>query len=150
MRMTFVGLRFLTAPLAACCLAIVALGTVGCGDIGSVLVELEFPDEETEIRTQALLYRARQVPVGRSGCEDLWGGQPAQLKQKEAIVEYPNRTDIRALGIDLAPYDELTFFVYAHPSIDVANNPAIAGGCVQAPVSAEETSSIVIQLEFAP
>ena len=131
--------------------ATMGIGAAGCGDVGSVRVELEFPDEETELRTRAILYRAREVPsAGRSGCADLWGGQPGDLRQKESIVEYPNRTDIRALGIDLAPFEELTFFAYAYPSLDVATSLPIAGGCIQTPVSGEETSSVVITLQFPP
>lgn len=133
-----------------CALVAASVATAGCGDVGSVQIEIDFPDEDTEIRTRAILLRAREVPVGRSGCEDLWGGQPADLKQKEAVIEYPNRTDIRALGIDLSLYDALTFFAFAHTSLDVTNTPAIAGGCTEAPVSGDSTSNIVIQLEPAP
>lgn len=149
MRMSIQGIRLMGA-----CLAVVAgLSGAACGDVGSVEIELEFPDpddEEIEIRTKALLFRAREVPTGRSGCDDLWGGQPADLKQKEAVVAYPNRTDIRALGIDLGLYDALTFFVYAHPSIDVESTAPIAGGCTEAPVNGNETSSIVVVLEPPP
>ena len=135
------------------CLVLVAgLFGAACGDVGSVQVELEFPDPTVERDTNALLYRAREVPTGRSGCDDLWGGQPADLKQKEMVVEYPHPTDIRALGIDLGLYDALTFFVYAFPSVDSDfSNPcanALAGGCTEAPVSGDSTSSIVVQLKF--
>ncbi|MEM7675283.1 MAG: hypothetical protein AAF449_04675, partial [Myxococcota bacterium] len=113
-------------------------------------LELEFPDEATELRTRAVHYIARQVPVGRNGCDALWGSSPRNLAQAQSVVEYPNRTDVRALAIDLAPYDELNFFVYAHTTTDVVSTPAIAGGCVMAPVSADSTTGVVVRLEPAP
>ena len=131
--------------------AAIGICVTGCGDIGAVLVELEFPDEQTESITQALLYRAREVPFGRDGCADLWNpGQPANLAQSEAIVPYPNRIDVRALGIDLAPYESLNVFVFAYATANIQNEAPIAGGCVEAPVSGDSTNSIVIPLQLRP
>ena len=134
--------------LWACTLTAVAMG---CGDIGNLRVELEFPDAQTEAQTRALLYRAREVPAVGSGCGALWADrQPANLRQKESVVEYPNRTDVRALGIDLAPYDELTIFVYAYATIDVGDVQPLAGGCAEAPVNGDSTRSIQIRMMRRP
>lgn len=130
--------------------ALVSLFSVGCGDIGMVSVDVEFPDEDTELLTRALRFIVREVPTDRDGCTDLWVMGPTNLPQSESVVEYPNRTDIVAAPVRLAMYDALTIFVYAHKSTDVQASPAIAGGCKETPVMGDSSSQIAIPLEVAP
>ena len=138
--------------LARLTLGIVLAGVFACGDVGAVRVELDFPDEETELRTRAVLFQAREAPVVGDGCDALWPGPGpvAGLRESRALVQYPNRTDIQALGIDLAPFDSLTLLVYAYASLDVENAALLAGGCQLAPVSGDSTSSVRISLERRP
>lgn len=129
-----------------------ALGLFGaaCGDIGNVRVDVAFPDDETELKTRALLFVVREVPKDRDGCEDLWSDQPSGLAENRSIIEYPNRNDTVAAPVKLSQYPELTLLVYAYPSRDVTASTPLAGGCMRTGINAEETQSVIIQMEPAP
>lgn len=126
------------------------LGATSCGDIGNVRVDVEFPDQESELKTRALLFVVREVPKDRAGCDDLWSNQPSGLAENRSIIEYPNRNDTVAAPVKLSQYPALTLLVYAYPSRDVTASSPIAGGCVEAGINAEETQSVVIEMEAPP
>ncbi len=132
-------------------LALALLGSAACGDIGNVRVNLEFPDEETELRTRALLFVVREVPKDRGGCEDLWRDmQPSGLGELRTVVEYPNRNDVVGAPVKLSEYPALTLLVYAHPSRDVTTSTPIAGGCTETAIDAESTQEVTVALEAKP
>jgi hypothetical protein len=123
---------------------------VACGDIGNVRVDVAFPDEETELKTRALLFVVREVPKDREGCADLWTNQPTGLAENRSVIEYPNRNDVVAAPVKLSMYPLLTLLVYAHPSRDVSASSPIAGGCKETPIDPESTQSLIIPLEAPP
>jgi hypothetical protein len=131
-------------------IVLLALALAGCGDIGNVRIGLEFPNEETELRTRALLFIVRDVPKDRNGCTDLWRDQPMGLAERRDVIEYPNRVDILASPVKLSEYPKLDFFVYAHPSRDVTASTAIAGGCTESPIDADVTQEVMIKMEPRP
>jgi hypothetical protein len=131
-------------------IALLALALSGCGDIGNVRVDVQFPNEETELRTRALLFVVREVPKDRPGCQDLWRDQPMGLAEARSVIEYPNRNDVVGSPVKLSEYPSLTLFVYAHPSRDITASTAIAGGCTETPIDATATQEVVVALEPRP
>ena len=127
-----------------------ALFASACGDIGMVNVNVEFPDEDTELRTRALHFIVREVPTDRDGCDDLWQNGPSNLPQSASIIEYPNRNDIVAAPVRLAMYKALTILVYAYPTTDIEASNSIAGGCTETPIDAESTSEVNVALMPPP
>lgn len=127
----------------------------GCGEIGRIVLDVDFPDPDTELRTRSLVVIVREVDQqGSDGCTSLWSSGTSGLGQSESVVEYPNRVPIRASAVDLDLYPELTLLVYAHPTLDVdVENPtagAVAGGCVQEAVDPNSTQELLVELEPAP
>jgi hypothetical protein len=131
--------------------AVLLLALAGCGDIGNVRLNVMFPNEETELRTRALLFIVREMPKdGRPGCQDLWRDQPSGLREARSIIEYPNRNDVVGSPVKLSEYPTLSLFVYAHPSRDIAASTPIAGGCIDTPIDAEVTQTVDVMLEPRP
>jgi hypothetical protein len=131
-------------------MALLLLAALGCGDIGNVRIDVDFPSDETELRTRALVFVVREVPKSGEGCANLWRDQPMGLAEVRSIVEYPNRTDLVAAPVKLSIYPKLTLLVYAYPSRDVTASNPIAGGCMETPIDAESTQDVVIMLEPRP
>ncbi len=123
-----------------------AAALCGCGDIGVVRLDVQFPDEDTELRTRALRVVVRQSPMSGDGCQALWSTQPTGLPETTSVVEYPNRNDILAAPVKLSMYPSLTYFIYAHPTADVSTSQAIAGGCIQSGTDPEATQELTVSL----
>src|SRR5262245_57918192 len=126
---------------------LLALTITACGDIGNVRIDVQFPNEETELRTRALLFVVREVPKERSGCMDLWRDQPMGLAEARSFIEYPNRTDVVGSPVKLSEYPALSLFIYAHPSRDITASTPIAGGCTESTIEADSTQEVVVVLE---
>ena len=131
------------APLAL-------VSALGCGDIGRVVIQVSFPNEDVELRTRALEVVVRDVAEGADGCENLWSNIPTGLAEDRNVVPYPNRVDVRASPVDLERYPVLTFLIYAHPSTDVEASVSIAGGCAQLAVDPTSTVEVDVALDVAP
>ncbi len=130
------------------------MAAIGCGDIGRMVVDVNFASEDLELRTRGLEIVVRAAgPV--FGCENLWGNPGERGLELRNFLAYPNRVDVRASPVDLDMYPELTVFVYAHPTTDVDDegNPAsapIAGGCTLHVVDPAVSTSLTVELEAAP
>lgn len=130
------------------------LAALGCGDIGRMVVDVDFATEDLELRTRGLEVVVRAAGPF-FGCENLWGNPEERGLELRNFVAYPNRVDVRASPVDLDMYPELTIFVYAHPTTDVDDegHPAsapIAGGCALHVVDPSVTATLAVQLEAAP
>lgn len=127
-------------------IAVLVLSLGGCGDVGRVVVDVTFPDEQTELRTRALELVVREVGVPMSGCVDIWDRRPTNLAEDRALVEYPNRVDIRTSPVDLGGYSSLTVRVYAFDTVAIEGASALAAGCTEAPVQAGSTTEVSVEL----
>ncbi len=121
-----------------------------CGDIGTVRLDVDFPDEQVSSRTRALLVVVREPPAEGDGCDALWSNQATGLAESRAIVEWPSRNDILATPVKLSIYPALTFLVYAYPGLDVETSEPLAGGCVGAKIPGDEASELTIPLAPRP
>lgn len=144
--------------------AITALAWVSaCGDVGSLELDVVFPDEATEQTTRSLNIVVRESDGSGTGCDLVWSNAvpPAGARQSVAVTAYPNRNDVLAAAISLE-YDALSLFVYAHPGIAVVETKddgsmfqvlgePLAGGCTEAIIDDPDSSQTIrIVLGFAP
>lgn len=136
-------LRFL-APLAL-------TAAFGCGDIGRVVLDVQFTSDRLEQQTRSLEVVVRQSVMGANGCDNLWSTVPTGLAEDTEYVLYPNRVPVRASPVDLAQYPVLTMLVYAH-SATVALDAAepIGGGCIEEAVDPNESREFSVVLDDAP
>lgn len=135
---------------------------VGCGDIGTLQLALDFDPPALEDATRGLRVVIREGPTdGSTGCDALWGAPPAGLRQTTAVTAYPNQDDVLAAAVSLE-YPVLSLFVYAHSEIDrvASEEPggeerlevlgdAFAGGCVDQPID-DASVSTEVPLVLAP
>lgn len=146
--------------------AAVALVTA-CGDIGTLELDVTFPNEDVELRTRALRIVVREVPPdGSSGCDALWSDPIPGLRQTERTTAFPNRNDVLAAAVSL-DYPALNLFVYGHPGVrsETSQDPdtgaeetrfapvgdPIVGGCVtQLIEDPGATASFEVPLVMAP
>lgn len=134
-------------------LGLSALGLLvltGCGDIGRVVLELEFPDEITEQQTRALEVIVRAEDEQGLVCPRLWGARPPAGLENRRVVEYPNIVDIRASQVDIGAYSPLSLLVFAFDTFEVDTNNPIAGGCVEETFDGERTTRLTLLLLPAP
>lgn len=119
-----------------------------CGNIGQVELDVSFSDADTELRTRGLHIFVRQVPMTGTGCDDLFTTTQTMLLQTEAKVEYPNRNDVVAAPVNLDSYSELTFRVYALPTLDTPPEQGIAAGCADSAI--DSSTSQVVDIVINP
>ncbi|MEQ8278543.1 MAG: hypothetical protein RMA76_32365 [Deltaproteobacteria bacterium] len=121
-----------------------------CGNIGQVELDVSFADADIELRTRGLHIFVRQVPPNGSGCDDLFTTTQTMLLQTEAKVEYPNRNDVVAAPVNLDSYPDLTFRVYALPTLDTLPEEGIAAGCADSPIDASTSQTVEIVMNPRP
>lgn len=122
-----------------------------CGNIGQVELDVSFAEADIELRTRGLHIFVREVPMdGSSGCEDLFTTTQTTLRQTEAKVEYPNRNDVVAAPVNLDTYANLTFRVYALPTLDTLPEEGIAAGCADSPIDASTSQTVEIVMNPRP
>jgi hypothetical protein len=92
-------------------LTLTALLGLGCGDVSRLVVQLRFPDADTEAATQQLLVIAREPPATGDPCETLWGTPPPERAELPRLLDYPNRADVVAAPLDVGIY---TLYVYSY------------------------------------
>lgn len=138
--------------------------TTGCGDIGAVRLVLDFPSEDSELRTEAIRTVIREGPETGFGCDDLWSDAPVSRRQSEGVTAYPSANDVLVAPVSLG-YDRLSFFVYGHPGIETvstvgadgeelsfqATGDPLVGGCVDWDVEDENaTTTLEVTLILNP
>jgi hypothetical protein len=122
------------------------LALAGCGELGTVKLDVEFEDPALALRTRSLEVVVREPPAEGDGCEALWVDAPTGLAESRALVEYPSPNDVLATPVKLTLYPRLTFLVYARASTDLAGAPPHAGGCVTAAVDGEGNVALTVPM----
>ena len=130
---------------------VLALALGGCGDIGRVVLDVDFSAEDLELRTRSVEVVVRESAEGADGCARLWDSSPSGLAQDSSVIPYPNRIDVRASPVDLDRYPVLTLLVYAYPSLEGPETSSpVAGGCAEVNVDPQATTEVSVILEAAP
>lgn len=127
------------------------LASAGCGDIGRVVLDVDFASEDLELRTRSLEVVVRESAPSAMGCARLWDTTPSGLAEDRQVIPYPNRVDVRASPVDLDRYPVLTLLVYAFPSAEGPDTSSpVAGGCTELTVDPAASTELNVQLEAAP
>jgi hypothetical protein len=128
-------------------LVLASAAGASCGDLGNVNIALTFPDDTTKAATRRLELIVRETPMTGDGCAALWSNMPTGLKERSAVIDYPNRNDVLGANVNLSEYPRLTMLVYAYAGLDLSTAPRIAGGCQVVQTNTGSDQNIIIKLQ---
>jgi len=131
-------------------LPVLAFALASCGDVGNVSVKLTFADPALEAATRRLEFVVRDGDPSGNGCSRLWTANTGNFAENRSQIDYPNKNPVVVAPVMLAKYPRLTLLVYAHPSKDVMNSAAIAGGCQDVMTDQSATVDIAIVMMKPP
>ncbi len=124
-----------------------ALFLGACGDIGRVVLDVQFPDEDTELQTRALEIIVRDATLDETPCANPFDRRVTGAAEDRVLIEYPTVVDTGVVNVNLEQYGALNLRVYAFDGFDFEVDRMVAGGCVRNNSEPGVTTTLVVPLE---
>ena len=119
----------------------------GCGDVGRIVLDVQFPNEDVELQTRALEVIVRDAGNNQTPCTNPFDRGITGEAEDRRLIEYPNIVDTSVLNVDLATYSALNLRVYAFDGFDFEADRMVAGGCLREVTQPGVTTELSIALD---